>query len=135
MPYQERRTNLLPLSYWHEIEDLLFLHGCIYEKHHIDLPQYLPTLPANNLRNSCSLNLQVSKSRTKCFQTSCFIRVFKTVEHFTYIFKRNSYIYTFKRILKTTYTSALQVIYGHQFNMAIDMSTMQYHQELFPTIN
>ena len=29
VPYKERllQTNLLPLTYWHEIKDLLFIHG------------------------------------------------------------------------------------------------------------
>ena len=32
--YKERlsRTNLLPLTYWHEIKDLLFIHGCLNGK-------------------------------------------------------------------------------------------------------
>ena len=38
VPYKDRlpRTNLLPLTYWHEVKDLLFIHGCLNGKYNIN---------------------------------------------------------------------------------------------------
>ena len=64
--YKERllKLNLLPLCYWHEIKDLVFLHGCINGRFDVDIEQYVSFSPQNRLRNSNKLNFALPKTRT-----------------------------------------------------------------------
>ena len=76
VPYKERlsRTNLLPLTYWHEIKDLLFIHGCLNGKYNINIERFVKFAPETNHRSWCHNNFVIPRSRTKHFQQSFFIR-------------------------------------------------------------
>ena len=76
VPYKERlsRTNLLPLTYWHEIKDLLFIHGCLNGKYNINIERFVKFAPDTNRRSWCHNNFVIPRSRTKHFQQSFFVR-------------------------------------------------------------
>ena len=59
VPYKEHlsRTNLLPLTYWHEIKDLLFIHGCLNGKYNINIERFVNFAPETNHRSWCHNNL------------------------------------------------------------------------------
>ena len=44
--YKERllKLNFLPISYWHEIKDIVFLHSCLIGKNNLDLSGSLKNL-------------------------------------------------------------------------------------------
>ena len=73
MSYEERlrKLNLIPLSYGHEMKDLLFLHGCVSGKYDIDLTFFNEK---NVSTRSSSATFLIPKCRTQTFQRSFFVR-------------------------------------------------------------
>ena len=113
------------MYYWCELKDLMFIHGCINKRFHIEIEKTVPRAPINCLRNSCDLNFLTPKCRTKTFQQSFFIwacRLWKSSPSdlkqtaSNHIFKNGLREYYFKA-LTTNYTSFNIQIY--RFNSAL----------------
>ena len=113
IPYKERllQTNLLPLTYWHEIKDLLFIHGCLNGKYNINIHSFVKLAPESNLRNSCPNNFTIPRCRTKYFQQSFFIRSCRLWNSLPKELKLISSITNFKKELKRRYKTAISSNY------------------------
>ena len=75
LSYKDRlaRLNLLPISYWHEIRDLVFFFKAINGFYNIDLFQFVtPKVVIRSTRHSCSLDYIPKQCRTSLFQQSFF---------------------------------------------------------------
>ena len=77
--YHERlsRLNLLPLTYWHEVKDLIFHFK--YRVGHSTLPidDYVKPKGTRLTRHSSDEDVLISKFRSKIFQFSYFNRIAK----------------------------------------------------------
>lgn len=77
--YQERlsRLNLLPLTYWHEVKDLIFYFKCRVGHYTLPIADYVRPKGTRLTRHSSDLDVLIPKCRTKLFQFSYFNRVAK----------------------------------------------------------
>ena len=77
--YQERlhKLKLLPLSYWHELKDLIFYYKCRSGQYSFPISNYINPKSTRLTRHCSSLDLTVPKCRTKLFQASYFNRITK----------------------------------------------------------
>ena len=77
--YKERllKLNLLPISYRHEIKDMVFLHSCLIDKNNLDLSCVLKKSTCTRTCRSDSLTFRIPIFKTKLFQFSYFIRSVK----------------------------------------------------------
>ena len=75
--YLERlsRLNLLPLTYWHEVKDLIFLSCWSLHVTHVD--DYVKPKGTRLTHNSSDQDVLTPKCRTKLFQFSYFKRIAK----------------------------------------------------------
>ena len=73
--YHERlsRLNLLPLTYWHEVKDLIFLSCWPLHVTHVD--DYVKPKGTRLTHNSSDQDVLTPKCRTKLFQFSYFKRI------------------------------------------------------------
>ena len=75
LPYKQRllKLNLLPVSYWHEIRDLVFFFKAINDFYNIDLSDFIQPKVVRCTRQSCSLDYKLNNNcRTSLFQRSFF---------------------------------------------------------------
>ena len=112
VPYKERlsRTNLLPLRYWYEIKDLLFIHGCLNGKYNINIERFVKFAPETNHRSWCHNNFVIPRSRTKHFQQSFFIRSCRLWNSLPKELKLVNSTTNFKKQLKCRYETASRTI-------------------------
>ena len=78
MNYRRRliKLNLLPVSFWYEINDLSFFYKCINGEYSFPINQYVkPKSMIRETRNSCELDMVVPICKTKLFQNSFFNRI------------------------------------------------------------
>ena len=66
-----KKLNLIPLSYWHEIKDIIFLYKCKYGMYEIDINQYI-TQPLHHSTRSSSGDLRPNLCKTSLFRNSYF---------------------------------------------------------------
>jgi hypothetical protein len=69
-----KKLNLIPLSYWHEIKDIIFLYKCKYGMYEIDINQYI-TQPLHHSTRSSSGDLRPNLCKTSLFRNSYFNRI------------------------------------------------------------
>ena len=116
--YEKRlkKLNLLPISYWHEYLDMMFLFKAITGT--INLPSSVLPTQSQNVRTTRSvqqncLQFHTKKCNTATFQQSYTIRstrIWNTLpEHIT---NKSNSIYTFKRYLLDYYFNALEANYS-----------------------
>ena len=75
LPYKQRllKLNLLPVSYLHEIRDLVFFFKAINDFYNIDLSDFIQPKVVRCTRQSCSLDYKLNNNcRTSLFQRSFF---------------------------------------------------------------
>ena len=113
VPYKERlsRTNLLPLTYWHEIKDILFIHGCLNGKYNINIERFVKFAPETNHRSWCHNNFVIPRSRTKHFQQSFFIRSCRLWNSLPKELKLVNSTTNFKKQLKCRYEAASGTVF------------------------
>ena len=80
IPYRDRliRLNLLPVSYWHELKDLVFYFKCHTDHYNIPINDFVA--PRTNVRTTChssASDIIIPRCRTKLFQASYFNRITK----------------------------------------------------------
>ena len=75
--YHERlsRLNLLPLTYWHEVKDLIFYFKCRAGHYTLPIADYVKPKGTRLIRHSSDQHVLIPKSRTKLFQFSYFNRI------------------------------------------------------------
>lgn len=108
--YRERliTSKLLPLSYWHEIKDLVFYFKCRQGHYSIPIEYYVK--PSNNIRstrNNSTTNVLVPTCRTKLFQTSYFSRITKLWNYLPSEIRSSNSPNQFKSLLFKRYCTAL----------------------------
>ena len=70
------KLNLVPVSYWFEINDLTFFYKCYSGYYNFPITDYVKQEPiTRSTRNSCKLDMSVSFYKTKLFQNSYFNRI------------------------------------------------------------
>ena len=76
IPYKERwsRTNLLPFTYWHEIKDLLFIHGCLNDKCNINIEWLWNLLPKRTIAAGATRTSLYQDPAQNIFNKFFFIR-------------------------------------------------------------
>ena len=110
IPYKERliKLNLLPLSYWHEIRDLVFFFKAINGIYKIDITEFIkPKVIVMSTRHSCSLDYQPLKCRTSLFQRSFFNRTVKLWNSLPSLIRTLPSVTAFKAALVNLYKKAL----------------------------
>ena len=77
--YHERlsRLNLLPLTYWHEVKDLIFYFKCRAGHYTLPIADYVKPKGTCLTRHSSDQEVLILKYRTKLFQFSYFNRIAK----------------------------------------------------------
>ena len=77
--YHERlsRLNLLPLTYWHEVKDLIFHFKCRVGHSTLPIDDYVKPKGTRLTRHSSDEDALIPKCRTKIFQFSYFNRIAK----------------------------------------------------------
>ena len=79
-PKRLAKLNILPITYWHEYLDLVYLFKCIYENSDKNVKLNSPNRVTRRSTSSTSgLLLQITKSKTVTFQNSFYIRACKTL--------------------------------------------------------
>ena len=77
--YHERfsRLNLLPLTYWHEVKDLIFYFKCRHGNYTLRIDDYVKPKGTRLTRQSSDQDVLIPKCCTKLFQFSYFNRIAK----------------------------------------------------------
>ena len=77
--YHERlsRLNLLPLTYWHEVKDLIFHLKCRVGHYTLPIDDYVKPKGTRLIRHSSGEDVLIPKCRTKIFQFIYFNRIAK----------------------------------------------------------
>ena len=77
--YRDRLIKLnlvIPLSYWHEIKDLVFFFKCLKGLYNFPINNFVKSKQSTRFtRNNCPLDMSVPLCKTKLFQTSYFNRI------------------------------------------------------------
>lgn len=112
--YRERllKSDLLPISYWHEMKDLIFYFKCSIGFYNVSINDFVKTSQSTrSLRNSSSLDLFVPKCRTKLFQTSYYNRIPKLWNNLPCYTRSVESVNQFKSRLFNRYSIALSNYY------------------------
>ena len=120
LSYRDRlhKLNLLPLSYQHELKDIIFYFKCRLGLVNIPVHQYfLNKVPGRTTRNSSASDLLITKCRTKLFQTSYFNRLPKLWNNMPVSLRNCNSFTRFKSHLTKHYSNALANSYDvNRFN-------------------
>ena len=111
--YRDRlvKANLLPLSYWHEYEDLLFYLRCYSESFNIPMDKFIAIKNTRLTRHSSSQDTLILKCRTKLFQASFFNRLPKIWNNLSPSVRSAYSLAQFKSFLHKDYLTALTNTY------------------------
>ena len=118
---------------WNEGRNVL--HACIYGKYNIALHSYLPTVPVNNLINSCPLNLQIPRTRNKCFHNNYLFAPQDSEKAYQTILSKFPYI-TPSNISSSPPTIPLTIWHlqhCYDFNLALYIFMLSLIQIFLPT--
>ena len=113
--------DLMPLSYWHEYMDLVFILKAI--KGMVNISQDIlpkPLIPMRITRSSSSncLSFRPQKCRTNTFQRSYFSRVTRVWNCLqTDLRQPNTLLSTFERLLREYYSKALGPVVSKAFSL------------------
>ena len=77
-PKRLAKLNILPITYWHEYLDLVYLFKCIYENSDKNVKLHSPNRVTRRSSSTSGLLLQITKSKTVTFQNSFYIRACRT---------------------------------------------------------
>ncbi len=120
-PYKTRLASLriLPLSYWHEYLDILYLFKCTHGFVKTDiLPEKVDSITSTrNLRstNNSIIKYKVPKARTLCHQNSYMVRVSRVWNSLPDELREPDIsFYTFKSRLFDYYYSATLTVFDHE---------------------
>ena len=117
MDYKERliTTDLLPLSYWHEVLDIIFLFKAINGLIHIDsdvLPVMRDTGRTTRSNKDKAVTLTQKKCKTATYQRSFFVRVCRTWNTLPANLRdKNVSLSSYKKSLIQYYHRALESVY------------------------
>ena len=114
IPYKKRLATIgiLPLCYWHEYLDMVYLHKCLINNSDNNISIKIPTRETRNTSSTNGILLHVTKSKTVSFQNSFYIRaanVWNTLPGF--IRNTTTSLTTFKCYLMKYYVELTQQIY------------------------
>ena len=112
--YNDRlvKLDLLPITYRHEIMDLIFYYKCRFG--HFDFPIYefvQPRALSRSTRNSSAFDLLIPKCRTKLFRTSYFNRLPKLWNNLPVYLRSCNSLKQFKTHLIAYYTNVLKTAF------------------------
>ena len=109
LPYPERlkKLNLLPISYWMELKDLVFFFKCKHGLFDLDISSFV-TFSSNSsshTRSSSDNLLHVNHCRTSLFRNSFFNRIVFLWNNLSPTIRNSSSISSFKNRLTVHYSS------------------------------
>jgi hypothetical protein len=75
--YKERllHLNILPINYWFEYLDLVFLFKCVHGSIKVDISQYVNFTEGRSRRGKTGLYLDSQYARTSCYRDIYFMRI------------------------------------------------------------
>ena len=111
LPYPERlkKLNLLPISYWMELKDLVFFFKCKHGLFDLDISSFV-TFSSNSsshTRSSSDNLLHVNHCRTSLFRNSFFNRIVYLWNNLSPTIRNSSSVSSFKNRLSVHYSSLL----------------------------
>jgi hypothetical protein len=77
-PKRLAKFNILPITYWHEYLDLVYLFKCIYENSDKNVKLNSPNRVTRRSSSTSGPLLRITKSKTVTFQNSFYIRACRT---------------------------------------------------------
>lgn len=110
LTYKDRLVTLklLPISYWHELKDLVFFFKLINGFYDIDISQFVsPKIVVRSTRSSSSLDYIVPKCKTSLFQKSYFVKTVKLWNNLPHTTRTCQSVGAFKSALYNYYNAAL----------------------------
>jgi hypothetical protein len=112
--YVTATIRILPLCYWHEYLDMVYLYKCLINNSDSNISIKIPTRETRNTSSTIDILLHVTKSKTVSFQNSFYIRgraanVWKTLPCF--IRNTTTSLTTFKFNLMKYYVELTHQIY------------------------
>lgn len=114
IPYRDRLIRLnLPVSYWHELKDLVFYFKCHINHYIIPINGFFaPHTNVRTTRHSSASDVIIPRCRTKHFQVSYFNRITKLWNNLPSSERASSSSNQFKYSLLNYYNSALNNAYN-----------------------
>ena len=111
--YHERlsRLNLLPLTYWHEVKDLIFYFKCRAGHYTLPIADYVKPKGTRLIRHSSDQHVLIPKFRTKLFQFSYFNRIVKLWNTLPVSTRTLSSLNQFKSHVLQRYSAAFRTNY------------------------
>ena len=111
LPYPERlkKLNLLPISYWMELKDLVFFFKCKHGLFDLDISSFV-TFSSNSsshTRSSSDNLLHVNHCRTSLFRNFFFNRIVFLWNNLSPTIRNSSSVSSFKNRLTVHYSSLL----------------------------
>ena len=112
--YHERlsRLNLLPLTYWHEVKDLIFYFKCRAGHYTLPIADYVKPKGTRLTRHSSDQDVLIPKCRTKLFQFSYFNRIAKLWNTLPVSTRTLSSLNQFKSHVLQRYSAAFRTNYA-----------------------
>ena len=104
-----RKLNLLPISYWLEIKDLIFFFKCKQGLYDLDISSFVTFSSHRSSRTRSSKDnlLQVNPCKTSLFRNSFFNRIVFLWNNLSPIIRNFSSVSSFKFQLHSHYSSQL----------------------------
>ena len=111
--YHERlsRLNLLPLTYWHEVKDLIFYFKCRAGHYTKTIADYVKPKGTRFTRHNSDQDVLIPKCRTKLFQFSYFNRIAKLLNTLPVSTRTLSSLNQFKSHVLQSYSAAFRTNY------------------------
>ena len=101
-----KKLNLIPVSYWHEIKDIIFLYKCKSGMYELDINLYI-SQPLHNSTRSSSGDLRPNLCKTSLFRNSYFNRMVFLWNNLPSDIKSSSSVAILKSKLYLFYTNKL----------------------------
>ena len=99
--------NLLPLTYWHEVNDLIFYFKCRAGHYTLPIADYVKPKGTRHTHHSSDQDVLIPKCRTKLFQFSHFNRLLNSGIRYL-----NPLVLLLLLIsLNLTYSNAIQLLF------------------------
>ena len=111
-PKRLAKLNILPITYWHEYMDLVYLFKCIYENSDKNVKLHSPNRVTRRSSSTSGLLLQITKSKTVTFQNSFYIRACRTWNTLPISLRNLTLLSSFKRCLFNYYFLLTSNVYN-----------------------
>ena len=110
-PDRLKKLNLIPLSYWHEIKDIIFFYKCKSGLYELDTNQFINQPLHHSTRSSSGDFLRPNLCKTSLFRDSYFNRIVFLWNNLSSGIKASSSVAILKTKLYIYYTNKLNTVF------------------------